>query len=39
VNSFGVIVDSGVAQGDVLISSSLRKLRDGEAVALMENNK
>ncbi|USD62968.1 efflux RND transporter periplasmic adaptor subunit [Vibrio sp. SCSIO 43140] len=39
VNSFGVIVDSGVSQGDILISSSLRKLRDGEAVALMENNK
>ena len=34
VNSFGVIVDSGVMEGDVLIISSLRKLRDGELVTL-----
>ncbi|CAH0530379.1 efflux RND transporter periplasmic adaptor subunit [Vibrio hippocampi] len=38
VNSNGVIVDAGVAQGDVLIHSNLRKLRDGQAVALKGNN-
>ena len=37
VNSFGVIVDTGVTQGDVLVSSNLRKLRDGEEVALKGN--
>ncbi|MFA0087113.1 efflux RND transporter periplasmic adaptor subunit [Vibrio sp. 10N.261.51.F12] len=37
INSFGVIVDQGVTEGDVLINSSLRKLRDGEFVALKGN--
>ncbi|ASI91630.1 efflux RND transporter periplasmic adaptor subunit [Vibrio mediterranei] len=37
INSFGVIVDTGVTQGDVLVSSNLRKLRDGEEVALKGN--
>ena len=36
VNGEGAIVSSGVAQGDVLVNSSLRKLREGKHVDVVE---
>ncbi|MGF1901041.1 efflux RND transporter periplasmic adaptor subunit [Aliivibrio sifiae] len=37
INGEGAIVASGITQGDVLANSSLRKLREGKKVALVEN--
>ncbi len=36
VNGEGVIVSSGLNQGDVLVSSNLRKLREGKHVEVLE---
>ncbi len=36
VNGQGAIVSSGVKQGDVLVTSNLRKLRDGKHVEVVE---
>ncbi|MDW1819363.1 efflux RND transporter periplasmic adaptor subunit [Vibrio sp. Vb1018] len=38
VNGNGAIVSSGVSQGDILINSNLRKLREGKHVDVVENN-
>ncbi|RJX75214.1 efflux RND transporter periplasmic adaptor subunit [Vibrio sinensis] len=38
VNGRGVIVSSGVVEGDVLVNSSLRKLREGKHVDVVEKN-
>ncbi|MGR5537760.1 efflux RND transporter periplasmic adaptor subunit [Vibrio campbellii] len=38
VNGEGAIVSSGVAQGDVLVNSSLRKLREGKHVDVVEKD-
>ena len=37
INGEGAIVASGITQGDVLANSSLRKLREGKEVTLVEN--
>jgi RND family efflux transporter MFP subunit len=37
INGEGAIVASGITQGDVLANSSLRKLREGKKVTLVEN--
>ncbi|WP_028022207.1 efflux RND transporter periplasmic adaptor subunit [Enterovibrio calviensis] len=38
VNGDGAIIASGVVEGDILINSSLRKLREGKAVETAEKN-
>ncbi|SON48697.1 efflux RND transporter periplasmic adaptor subunit [Vibrio tapetis] len=38
INSEGAIIANGSAQGDVLVSSSLRKLREGQSVVKAEGN-
>ncbi|MGR5132569.1 efflux RND transporter periplasmic adaptor subunit [Vibrio alfacsensis] len=38
VNGEGAIVSSGVAQGDVLVNSNLRKLREGKHVDVVEKD-
>ncbi len=38
INSDGAIVANGVAEGDVLVSSSLRKLREGQMVIKAEGS-
>lgn len=38
INSDGAIIASGLAEGDVLVSSSLRKLREGQAVVKAEGD-
>ncbi len=37
INGKGAIISSDLKQGDILVNSNLRKLRDGKKVMLMEN--
>jgi len=38
INSYGAVVASGIAKDDVLVTSSLRKLRQGQAVIRVEDS-